>query len=119
GVAYWYAAHGNYEKGADYASKALTIESRHTWAQIAFVRSLIGLKRPVPAERAMRYARLFGKFPTLTYELANVVASMGFYDEAVEILHESFSFKDGQVETLLAGKIPARDKDFIPLLSPE
>ncbi len=119
GVAYWYAAHGNYEKGADYASKALTIESRYTWAQIAFVRSLIGLKRPVPAERAMRYARQFGKFPTLTYELANVVASMGFYDEAAEILRESFTFKDGQIETLLAGRIPARESNFADLLAPE
>jgi len=119
GTAYWLASHENYQKAYDLAQQAVAIEPRYTWAQIALVRSLIGLNRNIGAERAMRYARQFGKFPTLNYELANVVASMGFFDEAVEILHESFSFKDGQVETFLAGRIPARGKDFIPLLGPE
>jgi len=119
GTAYWLASHENYQKAYDLAQQAVTIEPRYTWAQIALVRSLIGLNRNIGAERAMRYARQFGKFPTLNYELANVVASMGFFDEAAEILHESFSFKDGQVETLLAGRIPARAKDFIALLGPE
>jgi tetratricopeptide (TPR) repeat protein len=119
GTSYWFAAHDDYQKAFDLAQQAVTIEPRYTWAQIALVRSLIGLNKPIGAERAMRYARQFGKFPTLNYELANVVASMGFYDEAVEILHESFSFKDGQIETFLAGRIPAHDKDFLPLLGPE
>ncbi|HEY6243985.1 MAG TPA: tetratricopeptide repeat protein [Pyrinomonadaceae bacterium] len=119
GTAYWFASHENYQKAFDLAQQAIRIEPRYTWAQIALVRSLLGLNRNIGAERAMRYARQFGKFPTLNYELANVVASMGFFDEAVEILRESFSFKDGQVETLLAGRIPARDKDLMTLLGPE
>jgi tetratricopeptide (TPR) repeat protein len=119
GAAYWFAAHGNYEKAIDLARKAIEIEPRYTWSHIALVRSLIGLKRPVGAERAMRFARQYGKFPTLNYELANVVATMGFYDEAAEILRESFTFKDGQIETLLAGRIPAREKNFLDLLAPE
>ena len=119
GTAYWLAAHGDYQKALDLAKQAVTIEPRYTWAQIALARSLIGLNRAIDAERTMRYARQFGKFPTLNYELANVLAAMGFYDEAVEILHESFSFKDGQIQTFLAGRIPARDKDFLPLLSTE
>jgi tetratricopeptide (TPR) repeat protein len=119
GTAYWFASHENYQKAFDLAQQAVRIEPRYTWAQIALVRSLLGLNRNIGAERAMRYARQFGKFPTLNYELANVVASMGFFDEAVEILHESFSFKDGQVETFLAGRIAARDKDFMTLLGPE
>lgn len=90
GTAYWFASHDNYQKAFDLAKQAIEIEPRYTWAQIALVRSLIGLNRNIGAERAMRYARQFGKFPTLNYELANVVASMGFFDEAVEILHESF-----------------------------
>lgn len=119
GTAYWFAAHGDYEKSFNLARQAVVIEPRYTWAQIALVRSLIGMRRPVGAERAMRYARQYGKFPTLNYELANVVAAMGLYDEAVDILRESFTFKDGQIETLLAGRIPARDTHFLPLLSPE
>ena len=119
GAAYWFAAHGDYEKAFDFAKKAVTIEPRYTWAQIALVRSLIGLKQPASAERAMRYARQFGKFPTLNYELANVVATMGFYDEAAEILRESFTFKDGQIETFLAGRIAAHDSNFLDLLTAE
>ena len=119
GVAYWFAAHGDYDKALEYSQKAVTIEPRYTWAQIALVRSLVGLKRPVAAERAMRYAKHYGKFPTLNYELANVVAHMGFFDEAAEILRESFTFKDGQIETHLAGHIPAHDTNFLDLLGPE
>ena len=86
---------------------------------IALVRSLIGLKRPVGAERAMRFARQYGKFPTLNYELVNVVTAMGFYDEAADILRESFSFKNGQIETYLAGHILTSNSSFMDLLTLE
>jgi tetratricopeptide (TPR) repeat protein len=119
GTAYWYAAHDEYEKAVDMARKAIEIEPRYTWSHIALVRSLLALKRPVGAERAMRFAAQYGKFPTLNYELATVVASMGFYDEAAEILRPSFSYKDGQIETFLAGRIPTRDTNFMDLLAPE
>ena len=119
GAAYWFAAHQNYEKAFDFARRAITIEPRYTWSQIALVRTLIGMKNPVGAERAMRFARQYGKFPTLNYELANILATMGFFDEAADVLRESFTFKDGQIETYLAGRIPARDPNFIDLLSPE
>jgi tetratricopeptide (TPR) repeat protein len=119
GTGYWYAAHEEYEKAVDMSRKAIEIEPRYTWSHIALVRSLLATKRPVGAERAMRFARQYGKFPTLNYELASVLATMGFYDEAVEVLKESFSFKDGQVETYLAGRIPARDTNLSDLLAPE
>lgn len=119
GAAYWHVAHENYEKGFEFARKATSIEPRYTWAQIALVRSLIGLKRPLDAERAMRYARQYGKFPTLTYELANVLASMGLYDEANEVLRESFTIKDDQIHTYLAGHLPANDSGFLELLARE
>ncbi len=119
GAAYWFAAHGEYEKSIDLARRAVAIEPRYTWAQIALVRSLIGVKKNIGAERVMRYTRQYGKFPTLNYELANVLTSMGFYAEAEDVLKESFSFKEGQVETLLAGRIPATGPTLGELLSPE
>jgi tetratricopeptide (TPR) repeat protein len=119
GAAYWLAAHDNNERAFELARKATEIEPRYTWAQIALVRSLLALKRPLDAERAIRYARQYGKFPTLTYELANVLSSMGLYDEAVEVLRESFTIKDGQIETYLAGHVPASEPRFIELLAPE
>jgi tetratricopeptide (TPR) repeat protein len=119
GTAYWLVAHENPEKALDLARKAIAIESRYTWAQIALVRSLLASNRPLEAERAIRYARQYGKFPTMTYELATVLASMGLYEEAVDVLRESFSIKDDQIHTYLAGHLQASDAGFIDLLAPE
>jgi tetratricopeptide (TPR) repeat protein len=77
------------------------------------------MKRPLDAERALRYARQFGKFPTLTYELANVLASMGLYEEAAEVLRESFTIKDNQVQAYLAGHLQVSEASFLDLLAPE
>lgn len=119
GVAYWQVVHHNYEKAFDFARSAVTVEPRYTWAQIALARSLVGLKRPIEAERAMRYAQQFGKFPTLDYELANVLAATGLYDEVVEVLRRSFWINEGEIETKLAGSVLTRKPDFIELLATE
>lgn len=119
GTAYWYAAHNNHEKAFEFARKAIEIEPRYTWAQIALARAFLGLKRPLDAERALRFARQFGKFPTLSYELANVLSSMGLYDEAVEVLRDSFTIKDGQIQANLAGHVPTTEANFLDLLAPE
>lgn len=119
GTAYWLAAHDKNEKAYELARKAVEIESRYTWAQIALARSLVALKRPIEAERAIRTARRFGKFPTLTYELANVLASMGLYEEAADALRESFTIKEDKIHTALAGHVPASEPGFLELLAPE
>ncbi len=119
GTAYWFAAHENYPKAFELARRAIAIEPRYTWAQVALSRAYLGLQSPLNAERAIRFARQYGKFPTLSYELANVLASMGLYDEAVDALNESFTIKDDQIQTSLAGTIPAHDSGFIELLAPE
>ena len=119
GAAYWFAARGNYEKAFDLARRAVAVESRYTWAQIALAHTYLGLKQPLDAERAMRYARQFGRFPTLNYELANVLFSMGFYQEAADVLRETFEIKDGLIHTRLAGRVATSDNSFIELLAPE
>lgn len=119
GAAYWLAAHGNNDKALELGLKATAIEPRYTWAQIALARALAGVKRPLDAERSLRYARQYGKFPTLTYELASVLASMGLYEEAAEALRESFTIKDDQIQAYLAGRVQVSDASFIDLLAPE
>jgi uncharacterized membrane protein YgcG/tetratricopeptide (TPR) repeat protein len=119
GAAYWYAAHGNNNQAFALARQAVAVESRYTWAQIALAHAYLAAKQPLDAERAMRYARQFGKFPTLNYELANVLASMGLYQEAADALREAFQMKDGQIATRLAGHIAATDASFVDLLAPE
>ena len=119
GAAYWLAAHGDSDKALELALKATAIEPRYTWAQIALAHALAGVKRPLDAERSLRYARQYGKFPTLTYELASVLASMGLYDEAAEVLRESFTIKDDQIQTYLAGRVQVSDMSFADLLAPE
>jgi uncharacterized membrane protein YgcG/tetratricopeptide (TPR) repeat protein len=119
GAAYWFVAHEKFDKGFELARKAVEIEPRYTWAQVALARSFIGLKRPLDAERSLRYARQYGKFPTLNYELASVLSSMGLYDEALDVLRESFVINGGQIQTRLAGRFPAANENFIDLLAPE
>jgi len=119
GAAYWFVAHEDLDKALTYAQKAVAIEPRYTWAQIALARTLIAMKRPVDAERSIRFARQHGKFPTLNYELANVLASMGLYEEAAEVLRESFTIKDTLIETKLAGRFNATSSNFVDLLAPE
>jgi tetratricopeptide (TPR) repeat protein/uncharacterized membrane protein YgcG len=119
GSAYWFAAHNDSELALDLALRAVQIEPRYTWSQIALARALVALRRPLDAERALRFARQYGKFPTLDYELASTLVSAGLYDEAAEILRQSFSIKEGQIEARLAGHSVVHSADFVDLLAPE
>ena len=119
GAAYWYTAHSEAARGLELAQKAVQIEPRYTWAQIAMARALVANKRPLEAERALRFVRQYGKFPTLDYELASVLASMGLYEEAAAELARSFTLKNGEIETKLAGRLIARAATFTDLLAPE
>ncbi|HEV7743352.1 MAG TPA: TPM domain-containing protein [Pyrinomonadaceae bacterium] len=119
GAAYWLAAHDDSEAALSLAARAVEIEPRYTWSQIALARALLGQRRPLDAERAIRFARQYGKFPTLDYELASTLVSAGLYDEAAEVLAQSFSLKDGQLETRLAGQTVVHSSNFVDLLAPE
>jgi tetratricopeptide (TPR) repeat protein len=119
GAAYWHAAHNDSARALELAERAVRIEPRYTWAQIAYARALVAQKRPLEAERALRFVRQHGRFPTLDYELANTLVAAGLYQEAAEELSRSFAIKNGQIETQLAGRIPARAAGFTELLAPE
>jgi len=119
GAAYWFAAHNDSDLAFALGSRAVQIEPRYSWSEVALARALVAQKKPLEAERALRFARQYGKFPTLDYELASVLASAGLYDEAAEVLLQSFSLKDGQIETRLGGQASAHATNFIDLLAPE
>ncbi|HEV2829233.1 MAG TPA: TPM domain-containing protein [Pyrinomonadaceae bacterium] len=119
GAAYWFAAHNDSAQALTLAGKAVAIEPRYTWSQIALARSLVAQRKPLEAERALRFARQYGKFPTLDYELASVLLAAGLYDEAAEVLSQSFAFKEGRIETRLAGQSLVRSESFLELLAPE
>lgn len=119
GAAYWFLAHNDHAHGLDLAQKAVTLEPRYSWAQIALARAAIADKRPLPAERGLRFARQYSRFPTLDYELASMLASIGLYDEAVRELQRSFTIKNGEIETKLAGRTAAHAAGFTELLAPE
>lgn len=119
GAAYWFAAHNDNEMAVSLAGRAVAVEPRYTWSQIALARALVAQRKPLEAERALRFARQYGKFPTLDYELASTLASASLYDEAAEVLMQSFTLKDGQIETRLGGQAAAHSGGFIELLAPE
>jgi tetratricopeptide (TPR) repeat protein len=119
GAGYWFAAHNDAARAVELAGRAVDLEPRYTWAQVALARALVGARRAVEAERALRFAREYGHFPTLDYELANALAAGGLYEEAAEELARAFTLKDGQLETQLAGRVPVHADNFIELLAPE
>lgn len=119
GAAYWYAAHGENARALELAQRAVEVEPRYVWAQVALGRALVADKRPLAAEQALRVARRFGRFPTLDYEMANALAAAGLYTEAANELARSFTLRDGQLEAQLAGRNTARASNFIELLAPE
>ncbi len=119
GSAYWYAAHGEMPRALALAEQAVKIEPRYTWGHVALARALVAGKLPLEAERALRFARQYGRFPTLDYELAHALVAAGLYNEASDELARSFTIKDGELETRLAGRYPARAAGFIELLAPE
>jgi tetratricopeptide (TPR) repeat protein/uncharacterized membrane protein YgcG len=119
GAAYWFAAHNDSETALNLALRAVEVEPRYTWSQIALARALVGQRKPLDAERALRFARQYGKFPTLDYELASTLVATGLYDEAAEVLMQSFSLKDGELEARLAGQSVVHSVNFVDLLAPE
>jgi len=119
GTAYWLVAHGNSEVGLELARRAVDVQPHYTWAQITLARALVAEKKPLYAERSLRFAHQYGRFPTLDYELASTLASLGLYAEAAEVLVHSFTVKDGLIETQLASRVPAKAASFIELLAPE
>jgi len=118
-AAYWYASKNEGEKAVEFAQKAVNVEPRYVWAQIALARGLIAAKRPLEAERALLFAKQYGSFPTLDYELATVLASIGLYDEAGRTLSRSFVVKDGMIETRLGNRASTKAESFIELLAAE
>ena len=119
GMAYWFAAHNDSSRAIEFAEKAVQIEPRYTWGDIALARGLLQLKRAVEAEQPLLVARQYGKFPTLDYEMASVLAAAGFYSEASATLSSSFTLKQDLIETFLAGHILAQANSFTELLAPE
>lgn len=119
GVSYWYAAHNDLDSAITFGTKAIELEPRYTWSYVAVARALTAQQKPLEAERALRFAKQYGRFPTLDYELASTLVSTGLYDEAAEILMNSFGLKDNQLEVRLAGRVSARATNFIELLAPE
>jgi tetratricopeptide (TPR) repeat protein len=121
GAAYWYTAHGEGARGLALAERAVALEPRYrwVWARVALSRALLAQKRPLDAESVLRPAREFGKFPTLDYELATVLAAAGLYDEAAEELARTFTLREGQLAARLANGAEARAASFTELLAPE
>lgn len=119
GASYWYGSRGQADKAVSYAQKAVEIEPRYTWGQIALARALMLQKKPLEAEKALLTAQQYGNFPTLDYELASVRLAAGFYEEAAAGIRKRFIVDEGVIYTRLGNRILKDSKNFIDLLAPE
>jgi tetratricopeptide (TPR) repeat protein len=117
GAAYWYAVHGNPDKAIEVASRAVETEPRYIWSHIALARGYMARNEPVEAEKTLIKARQYGNFPTLEYELASARLMAGFYRDALEELRKHFTVKDGNVQTLLGGRVAAENKSLADLIA--
>ncbi|MGI8835736.1 MAG: TPM domain-containing protein [Pyrinomonadaceae bacterium] len=118
-AAYWFAAHNENELALSLGNQAIELEPRYTWSHVAVARALIAQRNPLAAERVIRFARQYGKFPTLDYELANALVSAGLYEEAAEVLTQTFRLNNSLIETRLGGRTTAQAANFIELLARE
>ncbi|MEP6718500.1 MAG: TPM domain-containing protein [bacterium] len=118
-TAYWFAAHNENELAIRLGNQAIEVEPRYTWSHVAVARALIAQRNPLAAERVIRFARQYGKFPTLDYELANALVSAGLYEEAAEVLTQTFRLNNNQIETRLGGRTTTQAANFIELLALE
>ncbi len=99
--------------------QAIAIEPRYTWAQIAL--SSVPSRFEAAARRRARDAlrAAVRKVSDAELRARKRLASMGLYDEAVEVLRESFTIKADQIQTNLAGHLLASEASFLELLAPE
>ncbi|MCU0239351.1 MAG: hypothetical protein MUC29_07905 [Pyrinomonadaceae bacterium] len=119
GVAYWYATRKNGEKAIEYGQKAVTIEPRYTWGHIALARGYLLQNKSLEAEKALLFAKNYGNFPTLDYEIATARLQAGFYEESATILQTRFKFDEKESVTDIGGKTYSVSKGFIDLLAME
>ena len=119
GAAYWFAAHNEAARAIEFGVKAVQLEPRYTWGHIALARALVQQKRASEAEQSLLVARQYGKFPTLEYEMASVLAATGLYGEAADTLASSFALKQDLIQAYLAGRILTQSNNFTELLAPE
>ena len=118
GAAYWFAAHNDSGMALDLGA-AVEIEPRYTWSQIAVARALLAQNKPARGGTRdslcatvwqVSHARL------RTGQRARIGLA---FDEAAEVLMQSFTFKDGQIETRLGGQAVVRNDNFVQLLARE
>ena len=63
GAAYWFAAHNDAETALSLGRKAVEIEPRYTWSQVAVARALLAQQKPLDAERAFALRDSMVGFP--------------------------------------------------------
>jgi tetratricopeptide (TPR) repeat protein len=119
GAAYWYAAHSDGARADEFGQRAIAAEPRYIWGYIALARALAVEHKPFNSDGLLYYARKFGNFPTLDYELASALSTSGLYEEAAAALSRSFSIRGGKIQTRLANRLPAQAGSFTELLAPE
>lgn len=119
GAAYWFAARGEAARAIDLANKALAVEPKNVWAQIALGRGLMLQKRPLEAEKILLALREQTNLATVEYELAAARFQAGLYRESAAGLAKNFTVKDGLIETKLGGRVTIEERNFTDLLNAE
>ncbi len=118
-VAFWYAVNGDAANAILHAEEAIDLEPRYIWSHIALGRALMMQGKFADAEKALIKARKHGRFPTLEYEIGLARVASGYYRDALEDVRSVFAASNGQVGTLLGGRVSRTAGSFHDLLADE
>lgn len=118
-VAFWYAVNGDAANAILHAEEAIDLEPRYIWSHIALGRALMIQGKFAEAEQTLIKARKYGRFPTLEYEIGLARISSGYYRDALEDIRSAFAALNGEVNTLLGGRVLRSAKSFDELLADE
>jgi len=119
-LAYFHLARRNLPIARAMMEQSARIEPRYAWTHI--IKGNIDLLEGKygDALTTMIAAQKLASFPTLTFELVKTLMTVDGYDQALDVLNQSFTItEEGEYSTMLGGVLPARSPRLDLLLERE
>jgi tetratricopeptide (TPR) repeat protein len=115
-IAFHLVRSGNPLKALDSADRSIAASPASSWGYIAKARAMREIGDFDESERLLIFARSFGDFPSLNYELAALRLSLGYFREAAETVLRSYDLDGDLVISYLGNRILADSDSFADLI---
>ena len=119
-LAFYYASRKKTIAARSAVERAAKIEQRYAWAHIAKANIDALESKFGDALATILPAQNLGAFPTLSFEVAKALIALDGYDQAIDVMNNTFKLtEDGEFEALLGGALKARSPKLDLLLERE